>query len=77
MTKVPRRDKIFVPVINFLIRVLTSKQYQKRLHAFMGLGHLKAAELIAQRKATDAKVAKEPGMAPDGTIVPSEDETKI
>lgn len=68
MKRVARRDKIFVPVINFLIRILTSKDYQKRLHAFMGLGHLKAAELIAQRKATDARLANEPGMRPDGTI---------
>jgi len=69
MSKIPRRDKIFVPVINFLIRVLTSKQYQKRLRAFMDLGHIKAAELIMQRRTTDARLAKEPGMAPDGTIV--------
>lgn len=69
MTKLSRRDRIAVPFINFLIWLLTSKQYQKRLHAFMGLGHLKAAELIAQRRAADVRLANEPGMTSDGTIV--------
>jgi hypothetical protein len=61
-----------VPFINFLIRILCSKKYRTRLDLFMRLGHVKAAELIMQRQATDAKLASEPGMSPDGTIIQPE-----
>lgn len=68
-TRVPLRDKIFLPLINFLLRVLTSKQYRKRLDRVIRLGMLKAMEVHAQRQAADVRLANEPGMNPDGTIV--------
>lgn len=73
--RVHRRDRIFVPIVNFLIRLLTSKDYRTRLDSLMKLGHIKAAELIIQRQATDARLANEPGMASDGTIVQPGDNT--
>lgn len=67
--RIPLRDKIFVPVINFLLRLLTSREYRERLTSLIELGMFKALELRAQSEVTDAKLANEPGMLPDGTIV--------
>jgi hypothetical protein len=69
MTKLYRRDKIFIPIINFLIRRLTSQQYQKRLNRVIRLGMIKAVELHHQVEATDARLAGEPGMTPGGEII--------
>lgn len=66
---VSRRDKIFVPVVNFLIGLLLSKQYRKRLDRVIRLGMIKAVEIHHQTQATDTRVANEPGMTPDGSII--------
>lgn len=70
--KLSLRDRLAIPLINFLIKILCSKQYRNRLDMFMRLGHLKAAELLARKRAMDAKLASEPGMTPDGQIVTPE-----
>jgi hypothetical protein len=65
-------NRLVIRFINFQLRLLTSKSYRGRLDLLLKLGMLKYREIKLEQTVLAKKLADEPGMRPDGTIVAPE-----
>jgi hypothetical protein len=70
-------NRLVIKFINFQLRVLTTKSYRQRLDLVIKLGMLKYREIKVEQQVLAQKLADEPGMRPDGTIVTPESEKEI